>query len=61
MRVVNQKLRKAIKNEGRVARIEGLWWQFLGSLSDPSGSVSVSCEPSGDDSEPFFLSLSRRT
>jgi hypothetical protein len=28
MRVVNQKLRKAIENAGRVARIEGLWWQF---------------------------------
>jgi Predicted nucleotide-binding protein containing TIR-like domain len=28
MRIVNQKLRKAIENEGRVARIEGLWWQF---------------------------------
>jgi len=28
MRVVNQKLRRAIENEGRVARIEGLWWQF---------------------------------
>jgi Predicted nucleotide-binding protein containing TIR-like domain len=28
MRTVNQKLRKAIENEGRVARIEGLWWQF---------------------------------
>jgi Predicted nucleotide-binding protein containing TIR-like domain len=28
MKVVNQKLRKAIENEGRVARIEGLWWQF---------------------------------
>ena len=28
MRVVNQKLRKAIENEGHVARIEGLWWQF---------------------------------
>jgi hypothetical protein len=26
MRAVNQKLRKAIENEGRVARIEGLWW-----------------------------------
>src|SRR3954462_11696716 len=25
VRVVNQKLRKAIENEGRVARIEGLW------------------------------------
>ena len=28
MRILNQKLRKAIENEGRVARIEGLWWQF---------------------------------
>jgi hypothetical protein len=28
MRVVNQKLRSAIENERRVARIEGLWWQF---------------------------------
>jgi hypothetical protein len=28
MRIVNQKLRNAIENEGRVARIEGLWWQF---------------------------------
>ena len=28
MRVINEKLRKAIENEGRVARIEGLWWQF---------------------------------
>jgi hypothetical protein len=28
MRVVNGTLRKAIENQGRVARIEGLWWQF---------------------------------
>ena len=28
VRVINQKLRQAIENEGRVARIEGLWWQF---------------------------------
>ena len=27
VKVVNQKLRKAIENEGRLARIEGLWWQ----------------------------------
>ncbi|TIW50421.1 MAG: nucleotide-binding protein [Mesorhizobium sp.] len=32
MRAVNQKLRKAIENEGRAARIGGLWWQF--SLSE---------------------------
>ena len=28
MRIVNQKLRKAIENGGRSARIDGLWWQF---------------------------------
>ena len=28
MRVVNQKIRKAIENEGRVTRIEGSWWHF---------------------------------
>src|SRR6516165_4879059 len=28
MRVVNQKLRKAIESAGCVVRIEGLWWQF---------------------------------
>src|ERR1051325_5434751 len=34
MRAVNQKLRKAIENEGRVTGIEGLWWQF--SLTERS-------------------------
>jgi len=34
VRLVNQKLRKAIENEGRIARIEGLWWQF--SLTERS-------------------------
>ena len=34
MEAVNQKLRKAIEDEGRVARIEGLWWQF--SLTERS-------------------------
>jgi len=33
-RVMCEKLRKAIENEGRVARIEGLWWQF--SLTERS-------------------------
>ena len=28
IRAINQKLRKAIESEGRVARIEGLWWQY---------------------------------
>ena len=34
IRAINQKLRKAIESEGRVARIEGLWWQF--SLTERS-------------------------
>ena len=33
-RVICQKLKKAIENEGRLARIEGLWWQF--SLTERS-------------------------
>ena len=28
IRAVNQKLRKAIENEGRASRIEGSWWHF---------------------------------
>jgi predicted nucleotide-binding protein len=28
VRVICEKLRNAIESEGRVARIEGLWWQF---------------------------------
>ena len=39
MRVINQKLRNAIESEGRVARIEGLWWQFSlteRSIQEPS-------------------------
>ena len=28
IKTVNQKLRKAIEDEGRVGRIEGQWWQF---------------------------------
>jgi len=37
--VVNQKLRNAIEGEGRIARIEGLWWQYSlteRSLKEPS-------------------------
>ena len=39
VRAVNQTIRKAIESEGRVARIEGLWWQFSlteRSLREPS-------------------------
>ncbi len=28
MRAINQKLRRAIEAQGRIGRIEGLWWQF---------------------------------
>jgi hypothetical protein len=28
VRVVNQKIRKAIEESGRIARIEGWWWQY---------------------------------
>ncbi len=34
VKAINQKLRKAIEDEGRVARIEGCWWQF--SLTERS-------------------------
>jgi len=33
-RLVGQKLRKAIENEGRIARVQGCWWQF--SLTERS-------------------------
>ncbi len=39
MEGIQQKLRRAIENEGRIARIEGLWWQFSlteRSLREPS-------------------------
>ena len=38
MRVVNGKLRKAIEDEGRVAHIEGLWWQFSLDGAQPWGA-----------------------
>jgi hypothetical protein len=28
VRTINEKIRKAIESEGRISRIEGLWWQF---------------------------------
>ena len=40
MRAVNQKLRKAIEDEGRLARIEGDWWQYsLSERSEPEPSA----------------------
>lgn len=45
LKVMNQKLRSAIENEGRLARIEGCWWQY--SLTERSAR------------EPSALSLLR--
>ena len=42
VRAVNQKLRKAIENEGRVARIEGCWWQYSLTQRGPHEPSAVS-------------------
>ena len=42
MKVINQKLRNAIENEGRLARIEGLWWQFSLTERGPREPSAVS-------------------
>ena len=42
MKELNQKLRKAIESEGRVARIDGLWWQFSLSARGPREPSAVS-------------------
>jgi hypothetical protein len=39
---VNQKLRKAIETEGRIARIEGLWWRFSLTARGPREPSAVS-------------------
>jgi hypothetical protein len=42
MKVIVEKLRKAIENERRVARIEGLWWQLSLSARDAHEPSAVS-------------------
>ena len=42
MRAVNQKIRQAIENEGRIARIEGFWWQFSLTERGPREPSAVS-------------------
>jgi predicted nucleotide-binding protein len=42
MRTINQKLRNAIESEGRITRIEGLWWQFSLSARGPREPSAVS-------------------
>ena len=43
MRAINQKLRSAIEGEGRLARIEGHWWQFslTARSADEPSAVSL--------------------
>ena len=42
MRAVNGKLRQAVENQGRIARIEGLWWQFSLTERGPREPSAVS-------------------
>jgi hypothetical protein len=42
MRAVNEKLRKAIETEGRLARLEGLWWQLSLTERSPEEPSAVS-------------------
>ena len=42
VRAINGKLRTAIENEGRLARIEGLWWQFSLTELGPREPSAVS-------------------
>jgi hypothetical protein len=42
MRAVVEKLRKAIESEGRLARIEGLWWQYALTERGPKEPSAVS-------------------
>ena len=42
MRAVNQKIRNAIEGEGRLARIEGLWWQYSLTERGPREPSAVS-------------------
>ena len=46
MRTVNQKIRKAVENEGQLTRIEGSWWQF--SLTERTAHESFCPEPLED-------------
>jgi hypothetical protein len=42
VRAINEKLRKAIENVGRIATIEGLWWQFSLTELEPGQPSAVS-------------------
>jgi len=42
MKSINEKLRNAIESEGRIARIEGAWWQFSLTERTPEEPSAVS-------------------
>jgi Predicted nucleotide-binding protein containing TIR-like domain len=42
MKVLNQQLRQAIESEGRLARVDGLWWQFSLTARGPREPSAVS-------------------
>ena len=42
VKTLNQKLRNAIEAEGRVARIDGLWWQFSLTARGPREPSAIS-------------------
>jgi hypothetical protein len=42
VRGINEKLRKVIESEGRIARIEGAWWQFSLTERTPEDPAAVS-------------------
>ena len=48
IKTVNQKVRKAIEAEGRLARVEGLWWQY-----------SLTARTEGEPSAVSLLRISR--
>jgi len=42
MKSINEKLRNAIESEGRIARIEGAWWQFSLTERTPEEPSAIS-------------------
>jgi hypothetical protein len=42
MKTLNQKLREAIQSEGRISRVDGLWWQFSLTARGPREPSAIS-------------------
>ena len=60
LRVVSEKVRKAIASEGHAARIEGLWWQFSLTERSPQEPSAISLLQISRDRDGT-LSLSGRS